>query len=237
MSVEKYIKKFQNSDDIVSLVSELKTDSREFNSAISALSRIGESAVTPFINAMKDEDKDIRYMAARALESIGSYAVEPLIAELGNNRSKVRVCAAETLGKIGHPKAIEPLIATLKDSNEEETVREYAVYALERIGKPAVKALINALKELDDPHAIAPLTAALFYEEQEVRDTAVEIVTNMSSYFSSYGEFKSILERDHKKVPKSKGITLEYLRKKYWRKKGNSYLRFTQTTLNEFFEE
>jgi len=237
MSVEKYIKKFQNSDDIVAMISGLKMDSKEFNNAVSALTRIGESAVTPLIDALKDEDKDIRYMAARALESIGTYAVEPLIAELGNNRSRVRVCAAETLGKIGHPKAIEPLIATLKDCNEEETVREYAVYALERIGEPAAKALIKALRELDDPHAIAPLTAALFYEEQEVRDAAVEIVTNMSSYFSSYGEFKSILERDHKKVPKSKGITLEYLRKKYWRKKGDSYLRFTQTTLNEFFED
>ncbi|MEE9411302.1 MAG: HEAT repeat domain-containing protein, partial [Candidatus Heimdallarchaeota archaeon] len=191
----------------------------------------------PLITALKDEDKDIRYMAARALEEIGSFAVEPLIAELSNSQSQVRVCATETLGKIGHPKAIEPLIATLKDENEDETVREYAVYALERIGKPAAEALIKALRDLKDPHAIAPLTAALFYQEQEVRDVAVEIVTNMSSFYSSYGEFKSMLERDYKKVPQSKGITLEYLRKKYWRKKGDSYIRFTQTTLNDFFDE
>ena len=234
----KYIDKLENSESIIKLISELKDkDTKEINHLATVISKLGDKVVEPLIDAFKDEDKDVRYMAARFLEELGSYAVEPLIAELGNFQSTVRVCAVETLGKIGDPKAITSLINTLKDKKEDTLVREYAVYALERIGKPAVKTLITALKELDDPNAIAPLKAALFYNQKDVRQVANEIATDLQDCYFTYKDVKSILTRDHKKVPQSKGITSQYLRDKYSRKKGDKYLKFTQTTLSEFYKK
>jgi HEAT repeat protein len=203
----KYIDKLNDSESIINLISELKDkDSKEINNLATVISKLGDKVVEPLIDAFKDEDKDVRYMAARFLEEIGSYAVEPLIAELGNIQSTVRVCAVETLGKIGDPKAIHPLINTLKDKKEDVLV-------------------------------IAPLKAALFYDQKDVRQTATEIATDLQDCFFTYIDVKSILKRDHKKVPQSKGITSEYLREKYCRKKGDKYLKFTQTTLTEFYKD
>lgn len=236
MSVDKYIDKIESSEDIRRLILEFKDkDSREIEQAVSAFGKLGEPLIEPLIDALKDEDKDIRYMAARTLEEIGNQAVEPLISVLGNNQSKVRVCAAETLGKIGDPKAIEPLIATLKDEEEEEIVREYAVYALERIGKPAVKSLIEALRNLKDPNAIAPLAAALYYNELEVRQTAVELVSSLSSLYSTYNDVKSILKRDYNDIPKASDLIYNNSIQSKWVKKSKSTKKFTQKSLTDYF--
>ncbi|MCG3226327.1 MAG: HEAT repeat domain-containing protein [Candidatus Heimdallarchaeota archaeon] len=233
MSVDKYIKRFESGEDVHRILGELKSEAAsEIEDAFSALIEIGEPVIEPLIDTLKDEDKDIRYMAAKALEVIGYQAVDPLIIELGNNRSRVRVCATETLGKIGCTKAIEPLIATLKDEKEDEIVREYAVYALERIGKPAVKALIKALKDLKDPSAIAPLSAALFYEEGEVRETAVKLVSNYSEIYMTYGGIKSILRNDHSKIPDASSYLVDINKLKDLR--GPDKKRYTQKTLVDF---
>lgn len=235
MSVDKYIKRFESGEDFHRILGELKSeDTSKIDSTISAFIKIGEPIIEPLIDTLKDEDKDIRYMASQALEEIGYQAVDPLIIELGNNRSRVRICATETLGKIGSPKAIEPLIATLKDEKEDVIVREYAVYALERIGKPAAKALIRALKDLRDPSAIVPLSAALFYEEKEVRETAVQLVSNYSDIYMSYGGIKSILRKDHSKIPNASSYLVDINQLKDL--KGPNKKRYTQKTLVDFIK-
>ena len=231
MSVEKYIEKFENSGDISSLISDLRDqNTRIISKTMNALVKIGEPVIDPLIVAMKDEDKDIRFAASCALRKFGNKAVPSLVAELSNSRSKVRVCAVETLGKIGNPSAIEPLIATLKDEQEDEMVREYAVYALEKIGKPAVKSLIVALRDLKDPFAIGPLIAALHYNQPEVRATASEIVENIGYSYQGYGEVKSIIKKDLKGIPstpeKEKGVE--------WVKKGDTYKKFIQKQMTDF---
>jgi HEAT repeat protein len=95
----------------------------------------------------------------------------------------VRQAAAEVLGKIGDPRAVEPLIAALKDA--EWRVRAAAAYALGKIKDPrAVEPLIAALKnesraaaayalgEIKDPRAVEPLIAAL--KDKDVRASAAE---------------------------------------------------------------
>jgi HEAT repeat protein len=100
--------------------------------AIWALQRIGEPAVEPLIQALKDKDKVIRFGAADALGRIGdARAVEPLIQALKDEDYTVRAWAALNLGRIGDAKAVEPLTEALKDEND--NVRHYAAEALEKL--------------------------------------------------------------------------------------------------------
>ena len=103
---------------------------------------LGALAVEPLIAALKNEEWDVRQVAAYALGEIKDpRAVEPLIAALKDAGWSVRPAAAEALVKIGAP-AMEPLIAALKDKD----VRASATEALVKIGAPAVEPLIAALK-------------------------------------------------------------------------------------------
>jgi HEAT repeat protein len=94
---------------------------------------------------------------------------------MNDSDSRVRYDAARALGEIGDPRATEPLIAALK--NTDVSVRYHAAQALGEIKDPrALEPLIAALKDRDvpvryhaaralgeikDPRAVEPLIAAL----------------------------------------------------------------------------
>lgn len=84
----------------------------------SVLKEIGdERAEGRLIEALKDEDYDVRLCAIDILGEIGSSkAVEPLIAILGYEDEYVRKLTAQALGMIGDTRAIEPLDKLLDDS-------------------------------------------------------------------------------------------------------------------------
>ncbi len=66
--------------------------------ALPALCRIGEPAVEPLIQALKDEDKRVRLGAARVLGDIGDgRAIEPLTKSLKDRNKDVREAAKEAL--------------------------------------------------------------------------------------------------------------------------------------------
>jgi len=150
---------------------------------------IGAPAVPPLIDALRDEDPDVRRAAAEALgqiaarqadAAVGARAAEPLGVLLRQD-PHARQAAAGVLGRIGAP-AVRPLIAALEQEGGDEQVRDAATGALAQIGPPAVEALIAALghkqartaaaralgqigAQQPDPAALAravkPLTAAL----------------------------------------------------------------------------
>jgi DNA repair photolyase len=79
--------------------------------------------VNGLIKALKYDDPNVRYDAAKALGRLGDpRAVEPLISALRD------VCksAAEALGKIGDSRAIEPLISVLEDKESYRTFERKA---------------------------------------------------------------------------------------------------------------
>jgi HEAT repeat protein len=123
--------------------------------AAEALGKIGEPAVESLIQALRDDDITVRYLAARTLGEIkDERAVEVLIPALkdegsiiGNHISYVRVKAAEALGKIGEP-AVELLIQALND--DDNNVRYLAAWALGEIrDKRAVESLNQLLNDSD----------------------------------------------------------------------------------------
>ena len=116
---------------ISSLIDDLRSFFRR-DSAIESLVEIGEPAVEPLIQALKDEDSFVREGAAEALGKIGDKrAVEPLINALKDEDRDVREAAAEALGEIGDKRAVEPLIHVLDYARVRQ---DKVVTALEKIG-------------------------------------------------------------------------------------------------------
>ena len=166
------------------------------------LGKIGDKrAIRPLIEALRDEDADVRYAATEALVRIGKPAVQPLIKALKYKEWYVRKRAAYILGKIGDKRAIKPLIEALRD--EDADVRYAAAEALEKIdsqwgvtkaAKKQVLYFIEALKDknanvryiaakalgkIGDKRAVKPLIKALRDEDANVRYAAAEALVRI----------------------------------------------------------
>jgi HEAT repeat protein len=175
--------------------------------AAGVLGQIGDvRAVNSLIAGLKDQERVVREAAFGALDDlgyrpaqdengaaywvakqewdkcveIGPPAVPPLIAALKAGSS----AAAIALGEIGDARAIAPLMAALRKTNDGAS--EAAVGALARIGAPAVGLLVAALKDWDDrlceraagalvkvgAPAVEPLIAALKDWDDRLRERA-----------------------------------------------------------------
>ena len=89
--------------------------------------------------------------------------VNGLIKALGYKKDEyVRWYTARALGEIKDPRAVEPLIAALKDTDKD--VRQAAAEALGKIG---------------DPRAVEPLIAALKDAEWHVRKAAAKALVSL----------------------------------------------------------
>jgi HEAT repeat protein len=161
------------------LVSHLQNKSTDPAMAAAVIEALGALHYPPAVDALlpclASETDQISNGAVDALGQIGAPAVEPLIASLKDSKAKVRGLAAEALGQIGDARAVEPLIACLKNpgmdqpaadgqdmsngdesddqkkAHEEENsqVRQKTADALGKLGPPAVAPLIACLDEKD----------------------------------------------------------------------------------------
>jgi len=103
------VKKMEAKKDVEGLIKVLKDKERMGingwyvrRDAAAALVKIGEPAVEPLIQALKDEDDTARELAAAALANIGdTRAVEPLIQALKTDKNKeVREDVKKALEKL-----------------------------------------------------------------------------------------------------------------------------------------
>jgi HEAT repeat protein len=117
--------------------------------ASQALAAIGEPAVEPMIDALKDRDWRVREGVADALGDIkDSRAVEPLLIAVRDADPHVRESAAGSLGQLKDASAVPALTIALKDKFA--SVRAAAAFALGLIADPdAVQSLALALKDPD----------------------------------------------------------------------------------------
>lgn len=124
--------------------------------AIATLQDIGEIAVRPLIEALKDPDYVIRIAAADALGEIGDEgAIDPLTQLFNDDREDVRIAATSSIGRIGGQHSIKPLIKLFGDRFH--GVRVAATNAVATIGRDALKPLEEAL---DDPMSVTRAMAA-----------------------------------------------------------------------------
>ncbi|MBL7134198.1 MAG: HEAT repeat domain-containing protein, partial [Phycisphaerae bacterium] len=74
--------------------------------------------VVPLIEALSDDDSDVRKAAAKALGRLSDKrAVKPLVKALSDDEYYVRGAAAKALGQLGDKRAVVPLIEALADDN------------------------------------------------------------------------------------------------------------------------
>lgn len=108
-----------------------------------------EKDIPDLIEDLKDDDEFVQEEACGILEMRGDESFEYLVEALKNKKShkKIKICSAKILGSLGNEKAIDPLIATLKDNNK--LVRREASTSLTRMGDNAVDPLINTLNDAD----------------------------------------------------------------------------------------
>jgi HEAT repeat protein len=111
--------------------------------AAQALTRIGDLAVQPLLEALGRESVAARRQAVKALiKMTDQRAVGPFIRALGDRDMLVRWGAAEGLGRIGEA-AVPLLIGALGD--EDRRIRWGAGQVLAAIGSPSVDSLVEAL--------------------------------------------------------------------------------------------
>jgi HEAT repeat protein len=197
-----------------------------------ALGQISDArAVAPLVGALWDAPMRIREAAAQALKSLGwqpgndtertlaaiarhdfqevvslgAAAVDTLIAMLRGSDEGVRQIVAQALGKIRDTRAVEPLLAMLKDENESVAMRIIASQALAEIGDTrAVEALLAMLK---DENAFLPMRIKATQALGKIGDTrAVEPLV-------------AVIEDKHADVEHEARITFDYHVK--WRLEDN----------------
>jgi len=108
-----------------------------------------EKDIPNLIEDLKDDDEFVQEEACGILEMRSDESFKYLIEALKNKKSnkKIKIGSAKILGAICNDKAIDPLIATLRDDNK--LVRREASTALTRMGNNAVDPLINILSDDD----------------------------------------------------------------------------------------
>ena len=105
--------------------------------AADALARIGAASVPSLVEALRDENPDVRAQAAWALARMGPEAreaVPSLAAALADEDDRVRQSAARALGQIGPDaaEAVGVLIQAMRDERRPASGRGAAVSAARR---------------------------------------------------------------------------------------------------------
>ncbi|WP_300608660.1 HEAT repeat domain-containing protein [Methanohalophilus sp.] len=157
--------------------------------AVKGLVDIGEPAVGSLIQALENDNPDIRENSALALGKIGDKrAIEPLVYLIEDNDVNVRGAAEIALVDIGE-ESIDMLVAYAKNQDNVEYERRLAVIFLIEYGEKAVPSLIQvlsdnesfvlhrdvryALSEIGEP-AVGPLIELLESDDPDVKSRAIQ---------------------------------------------------------------
>lgn len=127
------------------LLNDLRSgNERRAERAVPALIELGEEAVPALLELTRSAETEDRWWGLRVLAQAPHAQAEWLVPFLKDPAREVRQCAALGLALKPDASATEALIAALDD--EDSMVHSLAVNALVKLGKPAVPALIEAVK-------------------------------------------------------------------------------------------
>ncbi|NPV85676.1 MAG: HEAT repeat domain-containing protein [Anaerolineae bacterium] len=116
------------------------------SNAARALAQIGEArAIVPIIQAFAAKPPAVQQTMVEALAHFGNTAIPPLLEALNSGQMEL-LPVIHTLGLIGDERAARPL-ANFLSSDYPSSVRETAAQALGNIGLPALKPILERLRE------------------------------------------------------------------------------------------
>jgi HEAT repeat protein len=123
-----------------------------------------QGAVPALIEAMRDEDAQVRRMVTAALSEIGPAsrtAVPALVTALRDRHEAVRCRAALSLAELGSSarNAVATLVVALQDPSI--MVRRWAAFALGEVGPKAVSAMQALIELLREPSVITRMIAVV----------------------------------------------------------------------------
>lgn len=125
-----------------------------------ALGQIGDTrAVEPLLRLLDDSSKEVRWTVAEVVGQFGESAVMLVSGVLQHHDVEARELAASILGEIGDPRAVEPLVQALIDS-------EWQVRF----------AVVNALGDIGDNRAAGSLAPLLEDADSRVRSLTTRIL-------------------------------------------------------------
>ena len=113
--------------------------------AVPNLIDLGEEAIPALLDLTRSSDVDHRWWGLRVLAQSPHSQLEWLVPFLNDPAREVRQCAALALAIKPDESAIQPLVQVLSD--QDSMVSSLAVNALVKIGKDAVPALIEVVKQ------------------------------------------------------------------------------------------
>ncbi|ETN98834.1 HEAT repeat-containing PBS lyase, partial [Reticulomyxa filosa] len=169
-----------------------------------------KSVVDTLINALKDEDWDVRSGAAKALKSTGQAGTksvsDALLTAMKDKDWRARRNAIEVLGLLGREADVEPVLKELAIAlkDKENSVRQEAVKVLGNFGVTA-----------DTESVLKELTAVILNDEDwSLRKQAVETLcliqsTKAIEYVNN--NLAVALSNANRKVRKNAAITLSFL--------------------------
>lgn len=132
------------------------------NEAVKALAKIGQPAVKPLLQALKDSNNDVVIKAIKTLGLINdNESIKPLVAFLSNKDKRIRLEAANSLSRFKNPWVTDYLLTTLKSND------------------PAIRATtLYALGKLKSPVAVPDLLALLNDPDESIRSQVLYILSN-----------------------------------------------------------
>jgi len=123
----------------------LSGDETRAETAVEALIELGQHAIPTLMDLAHAPEADSRWWAVRTLAQSPHTRTEELIPFLLTDLApEVRQCAALGLGIRHDESAIQPLVQALSD--QDSMTSNLAMHALIKIGKEAVPALIDCVK-------------------------------------------------------------------------------------------
>ncbi len=179
-------------------------DPRAIPALISALSNhrgarmglrnIGQAAVPALIEALRNDNPNVRAGAAEVLGEIRDpVALPPLLAAVYDSQPEVRISVAVALSEFPNPKAAEAVLSSMRDDNPH--VREVVARLVNRLKDPrGVEALIvatrdpnqsvqlsawHALGASGDQRAVEPLRGALKSGNAAIRMIAINSLVSV----------------------------------------------------------
>lgn len=163
--------KIKDLESIEPLIQLLKDDDLGVRlTTVSSLQEVGEPAVPSLIEALKNDNNNIRNGAATALGRIKDIAaIDHLCRLLKSKLRSDRIGAIEALEKIAGPTSTESLIEALKDKDRD--VRRMSVKALGVIGDVrALMPLVNILKKDRDARQYAYKAIGEIFRKSVTKD-------------------------------------------------------------------